>query len=904
MIRRRLYNPAQLSPEELRASFVARHDTLSEMLRLIGEQNPDRPCQHMLLVGPRGMGKTTLGLRFLLAVEETPTLARNWQSVAFHEESYEIGDLADFWSAALRHLTRATGSERWADRADALAQDEPDNERQAAYALASLLDFCEASGKRLILFVENLDIVFSQLRDEREIHALRASLIDRPEILLIGSANAVFNAIRSHGEPFYEFFRLFMLEGIGEEECLRIFEALTEAYGNADVSAAFRGERGRLETIRRLTGGNPRLLALACRMLIESPVGTPFEDLEQLIDEQTPYFKARIEALPVQARKVFHCLAEGWRPMLARELSAAAKLSSSHASAQLRQLVDKGYAREAHLGQEKRTRYEVADRFYNIYYLLRFSRAGRDRLARLVAFLHGLFGPRGMRSMYPKVLEALRERVVPEKEMSDWLGVLTAYVAGDQEFSGRENWHRAASNLVVERIGANAPVLGEINDAFAERNWSRAASPSTRRGIQLVEAGNLAEAETAFRMAAMETPDDPAVWTTLGYTLSEQGQLDEAIATFEKALELTRVDGPIAQRFAGFGALTGASGALLKSDQPEAAVVAAKRSFEYIRPDDAPDCRHMAAEVIRTLGNELYKRADQREEAVIFWSRASKYASPDDPQQLRDTAAKALSTKGFALMNLERSEEALSAWRNVRAYIRETDPMELRQLAVLAIGFEGATLVKLEKFGDSIDVLRESSKYVQIDDPVETRRKVAELMATAGRLLSLSDRFDESESVCQEATEIDPTCADPWHFRAEAILWQDDLPRLGEADTYARRAVALAPEDAAALHTLSDVLAGRGNWTEALDTLERAVHADGDYKHEEWPGLTDSFIGMVAAGHGVGVKRILEDAGLIKELEPLWFATRLNLGEEIKPLPAEIMDAVNEIRKEFETRRR
>ena len=247
MIRRRLYNPAQLTTEELRASFVARHDTLSEMLRLIGEQASDRPCQHMLLVGPRGMGKTTLGLRFLLAVEETPTLASDWQPVAFHEESYEIGDLADFWSAALRHLTRATGDKQWADRADALAQDEPDSERQAAYALASLLDFCEADGKRLILFVENLDIIFGQLRDEREIHALRASLIEHPEILLIGSANAVFNAIRSHGEPFYEFFRLFVLDGIGQEDCLQILEALAAEGSNGDMPGVLRGEQGRLE---------------------------------------------------------------------------------------------------------------------------------------------------------------------------------------------------------------------------------------------------------------------------------------------------------------------------------------------------------------------------------------------------------------------------------------------------------------------------------------------------------------------------------------------------------------------------------------------------------------------------------------------------------------------------------
>ena len=341
MKRQRLYNPAQLAPDELRASFIARRETLEELLRVIREEKPDRPCQHFLLIGPRGMGKTTLGLRFLLSIKDDPELAASWQAVAFDEESYGIGDLADFWLTALHHLSHATDDPAWAERADALRQDESDAERQAVYARAALRDFCQESGKRLVLFVENLDIIFGQLGDERAVHALRASLIEHSDILLVGSANTVFEAIRGHGEPFYEFFRLFVLEGLGPEDTRRMLESFTDGDGGAELPEALYRERGRLETVRRLTGGNPRLLVLACRMLIESPLGSPLEDLERLIDEQTPFFKARIEELPVQGRRVFHCLAAGWKPMLAKEIADAAKLSSSHASAQLRQLVDK-----------------------------------------------------------------------------------------------------------------------------------------------------------------------------------------------------------------------------------------------------------------------------------------------------------------------------------------------------------------------------------------------------------------------------------------------------------------------------------------------------------------------------------------------------------------------------------
>ena len=49
-MRQRLYNPAQLSSSELKASFIARQETLEELHRIIREEKPGRPCQHFLLI--------------------------------------------------------------------------------------------------------------------------------------------------------------------------------------------------------------------------------------------------------------------------------------------------------------------------------------------------------------------------------------------------------------------------------------------------------------------------------------------------------------------------------------------------------------------------------------------------------------------------------------------------------------------------------------------------------------------------------------------------------------------------------------------------------------------------------------------------------------------------------------
>ena len=901
MIRRRLYNPAQLTPDELKASFVARRETLADMLRLLGEQASDRPCQHILLIGPRGMGKTTLGLRFLQAVEEVPDLAAAWQPVAFHEESYEIGDLADFWLAALRHLTRATKESRWADKAEALVRDESDTERLAAYALATLLDFRQESGKRLILFVENLDLVFGQLRDERDVHALRASLIEYPDVLLIGSANAVFDAICNHSKPFYEFFRLLFLRGLGQEDCLRILEALAGHEGRREFPDMLNRERGRLETMRRLTGGNPRLLVLACRMLIESPLGTAFEDLERLIDEQTPYFKARIEELPVQARKVFHCLAERWTPMLARELSVAAKLSSSHASAQLRQLVEKGYAREVRIQREKRVRYEVGDRFYNIYYLLRFSRTGRDRLERLVGFLHDLFGSTGMRSMYPATLKALRAHTISTGEVSDWLGVLAGYVAGDREFPERDSWRRQAVDLVSNTMGINAPVLVEIERAFASRPSSHAneSTDSMHRAVGLLEAERFAEAEAVCRKLISETPDNADAWLILGVVHFRQGSLEDALAASERAVAYVSPDDSVELRMLAVAGLSGESRIALDLERLEAAMAAVERVSCYVYPDDPPRLREMAAGWLWDCGNGFAKKG-QQEKALAIWRRITEYVNTDDPHTLRGQIATALKAKGTILVELGRHDEGLSDWERVTEYVRVEDPAELRSTAYSALVHRGTALLNLERYEDAIADCRRAAEYVNAEDSIQPRNQIATLLAIGGTMLNAFRKYGESESTCRKATDIDPACGKAWRVLAAAVFAQNDDARLPEVEDYARRAVELEPEDFDALHMLSDVLFRRGNWSKALELLERAVHIGKGRENSDWPGLTASLIKFVAAGYGASVKRLMErNAHLVETMEPLWHAVRAALGEELEPLPTEIMNTVTDIRRKF-----
>ena len=906
--RRRLYNPAQLTPEELAAAFVARRRTLADMLRQLRRQAPDRPLQHLMLIGARGMGKTTLGLRFLHEVAATPSLAAQWQPVPFHEESYGVADLADFWLAALDHLARATGESRWADRAADLARNEKDAERRAAYARAALLDFRHESGKRPILFVENLDAVIAQMRGERAAHGLRASLMTCPDILLIGSANTVFHAIRDHAAALYEFFRPIVLEGLDENETLRLFQAVAKREERPEIPDLAGRDRGRIETIRRLTGGNPRLLALACRLSIESPLGPAFEDLERLIDEQTPYFKARIEELPVQARKVFHCLADEWAPLPARAVAAAANLSSSQASAQLRQLVDRGYAREARLPSEKRSHYEVADRFYNIYFLLRFSRTQRERLKGLVAFLHDLFGPGGVRTMYPRALENFRSRSSSYDEASDLIAVLAEYVAEDDEFVDSDAWWDSATDLIRERIGADAPIIEEIDEIFLRPNdpADRRVEELMQRARMSIQSRDFAGAEKALIEVTDMRPDHIWAWMEMATMRKMQERRSDAEAAFACVRKIIASyeeeewhDFPdnVDIILALFIMTIGYSSWKRYDD-----VVSIYDQFlTHVNVEDIisrtpAEMRYHIAQIYRFGGNAL-SELERKYDAIAAYQNVPELIHRDDPADWRKIAASACQSMGRVFREMEKDDEAIVAWKRVASYVRKDDPIKMRAELIASLLCQGYALMTKKQNQRAVSELRKVTYYMNSEDPQKERTPVALGLSAAGIVLTASGYHADGEELFRTAVKLDPTSELSWCYWADFILKQGDSSRLGEAERYALRALELSTGDPESSYILFKILSIRGSWGKALDRLEHCVREGGEeFWNRHRSDLIDDFIRTAAAGHAQQVKQTMAEASLTETMEPLWHAIRAELGEEVEALPAEIADAAADVR--------
>ena len=376
------YNPGFLTDQELVDSFCVRTGEFALLVEALrestGNSNP-----HAIVIGPRGSGKTTLLLRVAAEVRRDSSLQAAWFPVVFPEESYGISTCGEFWLQCLFNLAQQAPRKK----------DEPDLNRTyeellpvrddrllADLALAAILDFAATQGKRLLLLVENLNSLFNEIGNPEVGWELRKTLQCEPRIFLLGSATSRFAEIDNSKRALYDLFQVHTLKRLDTEACATLWRSVSER----DIAPRA------IRSLEILTGGNPRLLSIVAEFGSRLSFRELMEDLLDLVDDHTEYFRSHLEALGAQERRVYLALAALWKPSTARQVSATARLSASHCSALLKRLVDRGEVIRSG-GIPRRREYYLAERMYNIYYLLRRGRGTNQVVEALVRFMTAFY---------------------------------------------------------------------------------------------------------------------------------------------------------------------------------------------------------------------------------------------------------------------------------------------------------------------------------------------------------------------------------------------------------------------------------------------------------------------------------------------------------------------------------
>ncbi|MEM7246909.1 MAG: tetratricopeptide repeat protein [Acidobacteriota bacterium] len=931
------YNPAFLTDDELERSLVVRRSDRDHLLSVIRE-NVDDSNQHVLVIGPRGSGKTTLALSISAAVRRDPELRQRWQPVVFAEESYEVGSPGELWLEALRRLAEQSedaGLLRSHAELRAVTDDVALRER----ALAQLVEHADDGGRRLLLVIENLNMILGEGQlSEDDAWALRHTLLNEPRIMLLATATASFEEIEGEDKALFEIFKQHPLPPLTTEECQEVWRSVS----GEEVS------RAQARPIEILTGGNPRLLSIVACFASKRSFKELMDELSFLIDDHTDYFKSQIESLPRQERKVYLALATLWEPSTARQVAEEARLGISPCSALLNRLQSRGaITSDAHNPRKKR--YQVAERLFNIYYLMRRHGDASRRVQAVVRFMvsfyreeewrdiaHGLTSeacrlPASDRGMHALGYRALLE-LAPDDDTQ-----LAIFLETPQQFLKElpREVKRQVSSVAAGSVKSKAlrlidglsdesaddlSIAGLLYASIGQYELSREQltrslelDPDSPRALAVLgtlyqrDRARAPEAEQAYRRALEGDPSLWVTWCQLGSLLArEPSRLDEAIEAYREGLKLTsslpreELDEEfVALQWRQLGQL------YLERRQPLEAATALRTAVEQ---DPATETNWRAL-------LHAQSRAGSSENVIETYHDATLHGH----ERLAADLA-------LALLEELRIEEARNYLERLTSTLPEFslgwallgramaigghhDEAEQLYRKAIDLGSDGEAAVAWHSLGELYQGRpqgREESEHALRQAVALERDHVFPVSSLVSHLLS-EGREQDAIAEAEQFLAVGNKPAEDLTTLAVEFVFSTAGSSLPQVETWLRQALTLNPEQANAHLTLAFLLARKGALEEALAPFAGAL-GDAELVRTMQAMLTSLFAHLAAAGLAQEALDTLEAAPTAHLLEPLVVGLQLDLDmpvnapREVVEVGRDVLEQIQERRAELESR--
>jgi len=389
------FNPGRLTDEEMERIFITRIKVFEHIFKQITAEKNNSIPQHLLIIGERGMGKSTLLHRLAVELRKSPHNA-TFIPLTFPEEQYNVDRLSKFWlnclDALADALDRIGHPELAALDADIDRWNKEARQINAMQMYGHFNDWRKRLQRRPVLLVDNLNLIFEKISKEEQ-HQLRAILMENDAPLLVGASAHSIEDVVNYGAPFYDYFRQFTLKKLSFDEALETLRNLGELTNNKAFINEVYAKQPRIRALYQLTGGTPRTLTMLYPLIQNGFSVSIQTDLEALMDTATALYKARFEELPAQMQVVLDAVALHWDPVTIETLRELTQLDNAQISPQLKRLYDTGWLTRMNAYRAKGSAYEISERFFNIWYLMRrSSRRQKRELLCLTKFLATFYG--------------------------------------------------------------------------------------------------------------------------------------------------------------------------------------------------------------------------------------------------------------------------------------------------------------------------------------------------------------------------------------------------------------------------------------------------------------------------------------------------------------------------------
>ncbi len=740
------FNPGQVDEPSFLASFIARQNTFQYFLNELRHTQEEQAARHHLIIAPRGYGKTSLLRRIQIALRTEAEFNTRFIALAFREEQHNVISLDVFWRNCLQSLLEAREDEHAPqaeiDALDALwLQHAPRSglkreDQDGTPAWTAFEAECQRLGRRPVLLVDNLDALLAGL--DKHQWGLRTALQQANGPVLIAAASRYPEQLSDNAAAFFDFFRITTLARLSDQEVMACLHSMATKRGvqGEPVLRLLETDMGRISALNTMAGGNPRTLGVLYTVLEAHMSDDILAQLSAMLDTFTGWYQARTEELPMQSRAVFDALALNWDPMTAAALATVSGMETSMVSSLLSRLEKSGYVETVAFSSKGKGRngYQVAERFYNIWYLMRNGpRRTRQSIRWLTVFLRSCFTRSELNTMAQDKLRNGCGRIEPTLALAD---------------SVPNRRIRAQLLDAVENHLNNANGDAELYSVLSEMKNGR-AKPATSKALKVKEpsafdkalaaaaaahqAGDYAQEESNLRKAIASAPQNGWSYVLLGNLLKDQTRYEEAEAAYRRALE---VNEKYATPWNNLGSL------LRNLQRYEEAEASYRRAIEidgkYTMPWNG-------------LGN-LLKGQQRYKEAEAAYRCAV---------ELDGKYAMAWNNLGNLLRDLQRYEEAEAAYRR-------------------AIESDGKYAKPWNGLGN---LLNGQQRYEEAEAAyrraVELDGKYAMPWNGLGNLLQDLQRYDEAEAAFRRAIALDNRYTYLWN--AVGNLLQDQLGKYEEA---------------------------------------------------------------------------------------------------------------------------
>ena len=851
----RKFNPGTLqSDDEIRAQFVVRQHELDIVLEVLRGNLDASSCQHVLIVAPRGRGKTMLLARVAAELRTDTALSECLLPVQFMEESQEIFTLADFWLETLFHLAReseahdpefarelrethADLTKRWGEQ---LLED---------HARAAVLDAATRLGKKLVLMVENLQALCEDVDDDFG-RKLRQALQSEPQIMLLATATSRFEGLDDAQEPFFELFRTVQLEPLNTEEC----RCLWQIVSGDTVSGR------EIRPLEILTGGSPRLLVIVAGFARHRSLRRLMEELVTLIDEHTEYFRGHLEVLPKSERRVYAAVLDLWRLSSPGEIAARARMDIRTVSTMLGRLVKRGAVRKA--GRGKKQTYAAAEPLYSIYYKLRRERDEAAVVENLILFMVAFYDPSELSRMRDQLWSEARDSAIVHAGIARAL----ARKPPAKDPASRRKWDllKEVSDETEDHHQAMAEdrLEKEIKTAFQEGALERVIEVIER----FIASGRLETSQRSEHWFAYLSHMKAGAYFQMGDLQAVITMSNDIRGRFRKARDIL-----VLYRFAAV-VLQGAMARFELGDF-RTTITQCKEVEKKLSAFNAPPLQQSIAEALlfqakaqRAIGN--YETA-----LSLVDDTVERFGDSKQPE-VQGSVIGAFLEKGHIVRWQQKDAEiAIAAYDEVIRRCGKSEVPGANIWIATALLNQGSTRGDLGDFeGEMASHQELIDRYGSSDSP-ETRMHVVDALTCKGARLAEMGRTEEALHVCEELEGRIDTWAEnertwsKWQVlgvRALALMIQQ------------KRSVALA-----AFRSAYDVFPL--NDTVVLNEILKLV------------------LNLIAAGaseHDL-VEILTSDGTKSDALEPLIVALRQRGGETVRA-PEEVLEIAADVRQRIE----